>query len=115
MLPYYNRLTFIEIAPSEGDCTPFLSEKQHAANRNDSQKTTQASDESKAYAVCCDNMRDGAQTFSGEGGIRTLGTQKGTPVFETGPFDHSGTSPTTCDRVAIIVMEPIQRQGLTVC
>ena len=29
----------------------------------------------------------------GEGGIRTHGTRKGTPVFETGPIDHSGTSP----------------------
>ena len=29
----------------------------------------------------------------GEGGIRTLGTRKGTTVFETAPFDHSGTSP----------------------
>ncbi len=29
----------------------------------------------------------------GEGGIRTHGTGKGTPVFETGPIDHSGTSP----------------------
>ena len=30
---------------------------------------------------------------SGEGGIRTLGTVARTPVFETGPIDHSGTSP----------------------
>ena len=29
----------------------------------------------------------------GEGGIRTLGTRKGTTVFETAPIDHSGTSP----------------------
>ena len=29
----------------------------------------------------------------GEGGIRTHGTPKGTTVFETAPFDHSGTSP----------------------
>ena len=31
--------------------------------------------------------------FSGEGGIRTPGTREGTPDFESGPFDHSGTSP----------------------
>ena len=30
---------------------------------------------------------------SGEGGIRTLGTLAGTPVFETGTFGHSVTSP----------------------
>ena len=31
--------------------------------------------------------------YGGETGIRTLGTRKGTTVFETAPFDHSGTSP----------------------
>ncbi len=30
---------------------------------------------------------------SGGGGIRTHGTLAGTPVFETGPFNHSGTPP----------------------
>ena len=29
----------------------------------------------------------------GEGGIRTLGTLTRTTVFETAPFDRSGTSP----------------------
>ena len=29
----------------------------------------------------------------GETGIRTLGPCEGTTVFETAPFDHSGTSP----------------------
>jgi hypothetical protein len=29
----------------------------------------------------------------GEGGIRTHGTVTRTTVFETVPFDHSGTSP----------------------
>jgi hypothetical protein len=33
------------------------------------------------------------ESRSGEGGIRTLGTVARTPVFETGPFNHSGTSP----------------------
>ncbi len=31
--------------------------------------------------------------FGGEGGIRTHGTGDRTPDFESGPFDHSGTSP----------------------
>jgi hypothetical protein len=30
---------------------------------------------------------------SGEGGIRTRGEASPTPVFETGPFGRSGTSP----------------------
>ena len=32
-------------------------------------------------------------TLSGEGGIRTHGSPKTTTVFETAPFNHSGTSP----------------------
>ncbi len=35
----------------------------------------------------------GVQIIGGEGGIRTLGTVARTPVFETGAFDHSATSP----------------------
>ena len=31
--------------------------------------------------------------IGGEGGIRTPGTRERTTVFETAPFDHSGTSP----------------------
>jgi hypothetical protein len=31
--------------------------------------------------------------FCGERGIRTLGTPKGSTVFETAPIDHSGISP----------------------
>jgi hypothetical protein len=31
--------------------------------------------------------------YGGETGIRTLGPREGTTVFETAPFDHSGTSP----------------------
>ena len=33
------------------------------------------------------------QVGGGERGIRTLGGVAPTPVFETGPFNHSGTSP----------------------
>ena len=31
--------------------------------------------------------------IGGERGIRTLGAREGTTVFETAPFNHSGTSP----------------------
>ena len=34
-----------------------------------------------------------AEAVGGEIGIRTLGTLAGSTVFETAPFDHSGTSP----------------------
>ena len=33
------------------------------------------------------------EILGGEGGIRTLGTLTRSTVFETAPFDHSGTSP----------------------
>ena len=52
----------------------------HAGNRNVSQETTQAPDESRAYAVCCDNVRDSAQTFSGEDRIRTCGPVARSPI-----------------------------------
>ena len=32
-------------------------------------------------------------TLGGKTGIRTLGTRKGTTVFETVPIDHSGIFP----------------------
>ena len=32
----------------------------------------------------------------GKRGIRTLGTRKGTTVFETVPIDHSGIFPRVC-------------------
>ena len=35
-----------------------------------------------------------AKQDGGGGGIRTHGTRKGTTVFETAPFNHSGTPPT---------------------
>ncbi len=40
--------------------------------------------------------------FGGEGGIRTLGTSEGTPVFKTGALNHYATSPAliTCGCLA---------------
>jgi hypothetical protein len=35
----------------------------------------------------------GALLMCGGGGIRTLGSLAATPVFETGPINHSGTPP----------------------
>ena len=37
----------------------------------------------------------------GEGGIRTLGTLARSTVFETAPFDHSGTSPSFVQTVSV--------------
>ena len=34
-----------------------------------------------------------SRLYGGETGIRTLGPRKGSTVFETAPFDRSGTSP----------------------
>ena len=41
------------------------------------------------------NLRD-LRFFCGKRGIRTLGTRKGTTVFETVPIDHSGIFPMVC-------------------
>lgn len=35
----------------------------------------------------------GGQIYGGRGGIRTLGTVAGTPLFESGTFNHSDISP----------------------
>ena|GEM_PF-6236859 len=39
------------------------------------------------------NHHDKEKNLNGEGGIRTHGTLAGTPVFKTGAFNHSATSP----------------------
>ena len=41
--------------------------------------------------------------FSGKTGIRTLGTRKGTTVFETVPIDHSGIFPLVVDTLSDII------------
>ena len=50
-----------------------------------------------AFACLRGGLRHAVATLQrgdgGEGGIRTLGTLASTTVFETVPFDHSGTSP----------------------
>ncbi len=53
---------------------------------------------------------DSQKPFGGEGGIRTLGTPKGTTVFETAPFNHSGTSP-CFSRETVSVTEKVESKG----
>jgi hypothetical protein len=45
-------------------------------------------------------------SIGGETGIRTLGTFARTTVFETAPFNHSGTSPTPIGRFYRILWAP---------
>ena len=47
----------------------------------------------KGKGRCAKKLEPIGQQVSGEGGIRTLGDVAATPVFETGPIGHSGTSP----------------------
>jgi hypothetical protein len=42
----------------------------------------------------------------GEGGIRTHGALASTPVFETGTFNHSATSPWPCSTARLPVLAP---------
>ena len=48
---------------------------------------------------CDKDFCHAGQQANGEGGIRTLGMVAHTPVFETGPIDHSGTSPERFQRI----------------
>ena len=54
------------------------------------------------YALCYN-------TIGGEGGIRTLGTSKGTTDFESAPFDHSGTSPIIMDHSFAMLCIAVQQ------
>ncbi|ABL71925.1 hypothetical protein Pden_3859 [Paracoccus denitrificans PD1222] len=48
----------------------------------------------------------------GEGGIRTHGTREGSTVFETAPFDHSGTSPRFSGGGGDVDGRGLKRKGL---
>src|SRR5262245_63400177 len=47
----------------------------------------------RSYRAVSNRAIEKQQSIGGEGGIRTHGTVTRTTVFETVPFDHSGTSP----------------------
>ena len=47
--------------------------------------------------------------LGGEGGIRTHDTLARIPVFETGPFNHSGTSPISHDHPIPVWLRPPAR------
>ena len=49
----------------------------------------------------------------GETGIRTLGPREGTTVFETAPFDHSGTSPRGSGGGAFKAERPVAQEGFS--
>ncbi len=49
-----------------------------------------------------------AALYCGKTGIRTLGTRKGTTVFETVPIDHSGIFPLVDGAKLAIVLELIK-------
>ncbi len=49
---------------------------------------------------------------SGEGGIRTHGGPKTTTVFETAPFNHSGTSPVLRPKLYQILFVLLDQHGL---
>ena len=45
----------------------------------------------------------------GKTGIRTLGTRKGTTVFETVPIDHSGIFPRFARTKLVIVLDVVKQ------
>lgn len=64
-------------------------------NRREEQPDAENEDGIAVNASPCGSPRHIAQSFSGEGGIRTREHLAVLPVFETGPISHSGTSPIT--------------------
>jgi hypothetical protein len=64
-----------------------------AESGGDSQTTTATLDLANVSAVPNESQRNLTKCQNGEGGIRTLGEVAPTPVFETGTFGHSVTSP----------------------
>ena len=46
------------------------------------------------------------ENYGGETGIRTLGGLAPTTVFETAPFDHSGTSP---QALSLVIPNPADK------
>ena len=54
-------------------------------------------------------MDDRKWGFGGEGGIRTHEGVAPLPVFKTGPFNHSGTSPRMCK---ILIKRKYSTQGI---
>ena len=64
-----------------------------AGNGSESQMDSVTGDGTAICATSCGSLQYTAHAYSGEGGIRTLGTLAGTTVFETVPINHSGTSP----------------------
>ena len=66
------------------------------ANRRNAGKTKEAETPNAVFANRPEKQGDArsdASICNGEGGIRTHGSPKASPVFETGPFSRSGTSP----------------------
>lgn len=45
--------------------------------------------------------------YGGETGIRTLGRLAPSTVFETAPFDHSGTSPQVSE---LVILDPTDKR-----
>ena len=76
-------------------------------NGDETGRTTQGHDPSASCVIRHEQA-------SGGGGIRTHGTLAGTPVFETGPFDHSGTPPGVFPFGRSSVQEEFGEQGRAV-
>lgn len=60
-------------AESGADAAQNRAQQAAAGNCTEWQETTEAPDESRAYAICCDSVQEHAATSSGEDGIRTRG------------------------------------------
>lgn len=62
------------------------------------------------YPIAATDLAAGPCRKSGEGEIRTLDTLAGIPVFETGAFGHSATSPGGRENV-LTAASRVERSG----
>jgi len=70
-----------------------LARSAMARFRTDGEQKLSNSEESLTKTAKNEGKSNAKNADGGEGGIRTLGTLARSTVFETAPFDHSGTSP----------------------
>ena len=66
-----------------------LAELRPATGKKGHKKTSELIKSLRFVLICLTRVGQGC----GKTGIRTLGTRKGTTVFETVPIDHSGIFP----------------------
>ena len=91
MVPRGAEYGAIHLASYPCEDAPDCTEKED--NDTSTARMENARSPGKSRASCTSSHQIASDCQGGEGGIRTPGTREGTPVFKTGAFGHSATSP----------------------